>query len=145
MFWGLSTVFFCTATGMFTVVVQLVAFFIDAGFSPLTAATAFGVLGMMSAGSIMLSGILSDRFGYRQIVTVSFIGTASGMAILLLIPAYPSALLLALFVAVFGMCMGVRGPIVSSVCAQLLRRPARRHHLRQHLLDERARRRRSAR
>jgi MFS family permease len=118
VFWGLSMVFFFTATGMFAVVVQLVAFFIDAGYSPLTAATAFGVLGMMSAASIMLSGILSDRFGYRQIVTASFAGTASGMAILLLIPAYPSALLLALFVAVFGMCMGVRGPLVSSVCAK---------------------------
>jgi predicted MFS family arabinose efflux permease len=118
VFWGLAAVFFCTATGMFAVVVQLVAFFIDAGFSPLIAATAFGVLGMMSAGSIMLSGILSDRFGYRQVVTASFIGTASGMAILLLIPAYPSGILLALFVAVFGMCMGVRGPIVSSVCAK---------------------------
>jgi MFS family permease len=118
VFWGLATVFFCTATGMFAVVVQLVAFFIDAGYSPLTAATAFGVLGMMSAGSIMLSGILSDRFGYRQIVTVSFVGTATGMAILLLIPAHPSTMLLALFVAVFGVCMGVRGPIISSVCAK---------------------------
>jgi MFS family permease len=118
VFWGLSMVFLCTATGMFAVVVQLVAFLIDAGYSPLTAATAFGVLGMMSAASIMLSGILSDRFGYRQIVTASFIGTASGMAILLLIPEHPSTLLLALFVGVFGMCMGVRGPIVSSVCAK---------------------------
>ncbi|HEX6158286.1 MAG TPA: MFS transporter, partial [Burkholderiales bacterium] len=90
VFWGLSMVFLCTATGMFAVVVQLVAFLIDAGYSPLTAATAFGVLGMMSAGSIMLSGVLSDRFGYRQIVTASFIGTASGMAVLLLIPEYPS-------------------------------------------------------
>ena len=68
---------------MFSVVVQLVAFFIDAGFSPLTAATAFGVLGMLSAASIMASGILSDRFGYRQTVTASFIGTASGMCVLL--------------------------------------------------------------
>ena len=118
VFWGLATVFFCTATGMFAVVVQLVAFFIDAGYSPLTAATAFGVLGMMSAGSIMLSGILSDRFGYRQIVTISFVGTATGMAVLLLIPAHPSTMLLALFVAVFGLCMGVRGPIISSVCAK---------------------------
>jgi MFS family permease len=118
VFWGLSMVFFCTATGMFAVVVQLVAFFIDAGYSPLTAATAFGVLGMMSAGSIMLSGILSDRFGYRQIVTASFAGTASGMTILLVIPDYPSAALLVLFVAVFGVCMGMRGPLISSVCAK---------------------------
>ena len=89
---------------------------------------------MLSAGSIMGSGILSDRFGYRQIVTASFIGTGSGMAILLLIPAHPSGVLLALFVPVFGMCMGVRGPIVSSVCAQAFRRPARGDDLRQHLL-----------
>ena len=118
VFWGLAQIFFFTATGMFAVVVQLVAFFIDAGYSPLTAATAFGVLGMMSAGSIMLSGILSDRFGYRQIVTASFVGTATGMTILLAIPAYPSLALLVLFVAVFGMCMGVRGPLISSVCAK---------------------------
>ena len=50
VFWGLVQVFFCTATGMFSIVVQLVAFFVDAGFSPLAAATAFGVVGMLSAG-----------------------------------------------------------------------------------------------
>jgi MFS family permease len=118
VFWGLSQVFFCTATGMFLVVVQLVAFFIEVGFSPLTAATAYGTLGMMSAASIMLSGFFSDRFGYRQTVTASFAGTAAGMMLLLVITAAPSGALLVLFVAVFGLCMGVRGPIVSSVCAK---------------------------
>jgi len=82
---GLAQVFFCTAAAMFSVVVQLVAFFIDAGFSPLTAATAYGALGMI---------------------------------LLLFLEATPSAFLLMLFVPVFGLCMGVRGPIVSSVCAQ---------------------------
>ena len=115
VFWGLAQIFFFTAAGMFSIIVQLVAFLIEAGFSPLTAASAFGAIGMLSALSIMGSGFLSDRFGYRQTASVSFVGTASGMVLLLLITAWPSALLLALFVPVFGLCMGVRGPIVSSV------------------------------
>jgi len=116
VYWGLAQIFFCTATAMFSVVVQLVAFFVDAGFSPLTAATAYGALGMLSAASIMGSGFLSDRFGYRQTASVSFIGTAAGMVILLFLNA--SNFLLASFVVVFGLCMGVRGPIVSSVTAK---------------------------
>jgi MFS family permease len=118
-YWGLAQIFFCTATAMFSVIVQLVAFFVDAGFSPLTAASAYGALGMLSALSIMGSGFLSDRFGYRQTATASFLGTAIGMLILLLLTTHVSYVLLVLFVAFFGLCMGVRGPIVSSACARL--------------------------
>ncbi|MGH8740705.1 MAG: MFS transporter [Burkholderiales bacterium] len=123
VFWGLAAVFFCTATAMFSVVVQLVAFFVDAAFSPLTAATAYGLLGLLSALSVMASGFLSDRFGYRQTVTASFLGTAAGMAILLAMTFVPSAALLALFVGVFGLCMGTRGPIVSSISARTFAGP----------------------
>jgi len=118
VYWGLAQIFVCTAIAMFSVIVQLVAFFIEAGFSPFAAATAFGALGMLSAASIMGSGFLSERFGYRQTATASFIGTAAGMAILILITLWPSTLLLLLFVPIFGLCMGVRGPIVSSICAR---------------------------
>lgn len=123
VFWGLAGVFFCTAAAMFSVLVQLVAFFIDAGYSPLTAASAFGFLGLLSAISVMSSGLISDRFGYRQTVTASFAGTAVGMLILLLMTVSPSALLLPLFVGLFGLCMGTRGPIVSSVSARYFTGP----------------------
>ena len=123
VYWGLTTVFFFTAAGMFCVVAQLVAFFIDTGFSPLTAATAFGGIGMMSAISVMASGLLSERFGYRQTVTASFIGTASGMALLLLMSLAPLLWLLVIFVPVFGLCMGMRGPIISSVSAKYFSGP----------------------
>ena len=76
------------------------------------------MLGLLSAVSVTASGLLSDRFGYRQTATASFLGTASGMALLLLMTVMPSPLLLALFVPIFGLCLGVRGPIVSSVCAR---------------------------
>jgi len=123
VFWGLLQVFFFTAAGMFSIVVQLIAFFVDAGFSPLAAATAFGIVGLLSAASVMGSGIAADRFGYRQTVTASFAGTLSGMLVLVAITLTPSWLLLFLFVPLFGLCMGVRGPIVSSVSARYFAGP----------------------
>jgi MFS family permease len=123
VFWGLVQVFACTAAAMFSIVVQLVAFFVDAGFTPLTAATAFGVVGLLSAASVTGSGFAADRFGYRQTVTASFSGTAAGMLSLLAMTAYPSTALLVVFLAFFGLCMGVRGPIVSSVSARYFAGP----------------------
>jgi len=118
MYWALAQAFFCTSVAMFIILVQLVVFFIDAGFAALTAATAFGFVGMLSAMSVMGSGFLSDRFGVRQTVTASFMGTATGMLLLIVLAGTPSGALLVAFVLVFGLCMGVRGPIISSVCAK---------------------------
>jgi MFS family permease len=118
IYWGMMQAFFFTAIAMFAVLVQLVAFLVDAGFSPLTAATAFGFCGMLSAGSVMGSGFLTDRFGSRQTVSVSFVGTMAGMLLLLVLASYPSTPLLVAFVLVFGMSMGVRGPIISSICTR---------------------------
>lgn len=123
VYWGLTQVFFFTAAGMFAVLVQLVAFFIDAGFSPIAAASAYGAIGMMSAMSVMGSGFTSERFGYRQVISASFIGTFTGMALLLLIAVAPQVWLLVLFVPTFGLCMGVRGPLVSSVSTRYFAGP----------------------
>jgi MFS family permease len=124
VYWGLTQVFFFTAAGMFSVLVQLVAFLVDAGFTPLTAATAYGAVGLMSAASVMGSGFTSDRFGYRRVVNASFVGTATGMALLIVLAFAPHAWLLVLFVPTFGLCMGVRGPIVSSVSTRYFAGPS---------------------
>jgi len=118
MYWALAQAFFCTSVAMFVILVQLVVFLIDAGFPPLSAATAVGFVGMLSAMSVMGSGFLSDRFGVRQTVSTSFVGTATGMLLLIALATNPSGALLVGFVLVFGLCMGVRGPIISSVCAK---------------------------
>ena len=118
MYWALAQAFFCTSVAMFIILVQLVVFLIDAGFAPLTAATAVGFVGMLSAVSVMGSGFLSDRFGVRQTVTTSFLGTATGVLLLIVLSGTPSGVLLVAFVLVFGLCMGMRGPIISSVSAK---------------------------
>lgn len=117
-YWSLVQVFFFTATAMFAVLVQAVVYFIDLGFSPITAATAFGITGMLSVVSVSMSGLVAERYGYRNTVSVSFAGTAAGVAILAGMSVWPSGLLLAAFVLVFGLCMGVRGPIVSSIATR---------------------------
>jgi MFS family permease len=118
MYWALGQVFFFTAVGMFAITVQLVVFLIEAGFSPLAAATTFGIIGMLSSMSIMGSGPIAERFGILRTVMTSFAGTTTGMILLLGITAWPSVVLLAIFVPVFGLCQGTRGPIISSICAR---------------------------
>jgi MFS family permease len=101
--------------GMFVVMAQTVVFFIDVGFSPLVAATAFGFTGMLSVISVTASGVLSDRFGHRQTVTASYVGTSTGMLLLMVIAGHPALPLLVAYVLVFGLCQGMRGPIISSI------------------------------
>lgn len=118
LYWGLAQAFFFTAAGMYAILVQLVVFLIDAGFPPLTAATAFGITGMLSAASVMGSGFVAERFGVVRTVAVSYAGTVAGMLILIALTLWPLTLLLVLFVPAFGLCLGVRGPIISSICAR---------------------------
>jgi len=123
IYWAMAQAFFCTAAGMFIIIVQTVAFLIDVGFSPLTAATAFGFVGMLSVISVTGSGLLSDRFGMRQTISASFAGTATGIVILMALAGRALPALLAAYVIVFGLCQGVRGPIISSVCTRYFAGP----------------------
>jgi len=118
IYWGMVQAFFFTALGMFSVFIQLVAFLVASGFSTFTAAFAFGVCGMLSAGSVMGSGFLVERFGTLRTVTTAFAGSATGVTLLLLMSRHPSLPLLTAFVLIFGMSLGVRGPIISSMCTR---------------------------
>ncbi len=118
LYWGLATMFFFTATGMYAVLPQSVVYFVDSGMSPLTAATAYGITGMLSVASVSSSGLLAERFGYRRTVSLSFVGTAVGILALFALSFAPHFALMAAYVLVFGLCMGVRGPIISTICTR---------------------------
>jgi predicted MFS family arabinose efflux permease len=122
-FWLLVQVMFFTALGMYIVVVQSVAYLVDAGFSPLQAATAFGACGMLSVVGVSSSGWLSDRFSPRKATAVSFTGTALGIAALYAISFKPSEALLVAYVILFGVCQGARGPVVAGLSARLFSGP----------------------
>ena len=118
-FWGLVWVFFFTAMGMFTIMVQTVAYLVEQGFSPIVAATAFGFSSMLSVVGVVGTGAIADRIGPRRIVSLTFVGSIAGVFVLLLMTWFPVQGLLVAFVLTFGICQGARGPIVSSISTRL--------------------------
>jgi MFS family permease len=122
-FWLLVQVMFFTALGMYLVIVQSVAYFVDVGFTPLQAATAFGAAGMLSVVGVSTSGWFSDRFSPRKAATISFTGTALGIGVLYALTWRPSEALLVAYVLLFGICQGARGPVVAGLSARMFAGP----------------------
>jgi MFS family permease len=118
LFWGCVRVFFFTSMGMYVVLVQTVSYLIDLGIAPLAAASAFGVMGMLSVASVMSSGFLADRMGTRRTAMVSFAGTAIGISLFLALSWGPAPLLLGACIVIFGLCQGARGPLISALAAK---------------------------
>ena len=107
--------------GMYTVLVEVVAYLIDLGMAPITAASAFGVMGMLSVASVMSSGFLADRFGTRPTALASFIGTALGICLFFALSFHLSLATLAACIIVYGLCQGARGPLISALAAKRFR------------------------
>ena len=78
-YWQLVQVFAFTSIGMMSVLAQVVPFLVDIALTPLEAATAFGVAGLLSVFGIMASGWFADRIGYRATATTSFASSPGGM------------------------------------------------------------------
>ena len=112
-FWALTGVMFFTSLSTVTVSVQLVAGLVAAGFAPLFSATVFGVAGMASIVGMLGAGWFSERIGERPFATISYSASILGIGALALLESWPSMLLLAAFVLLFGTMQGSRGPLVA--------------------------------
>ncbi len=118
-FWGLFAVFFFTATAIYCITVQAVAYLVETGFTALEAATAFGFMGILSTAGMASAGWLADRIGTRRAVAVSFALTIAGMLMLMALRALPAGWLLGAGVFAFGLAAGSRGPVISTLAAAL--------------------------
>lgn len=118
-FWSLVWMFFFTSLGMFSVTVQTVVYLVERGFSPILAATVYGGTSMLSVVGILVTGVLADRYGPRRTVTATYAGSIAGICIMLVISWAARVEWLVAYVISFGLCMGARGPIISSMSARL--------------------------
>ncbi|MBU0724062.1 MAG: MFS transporter [Alphaproteobacteria bacterium] len=118
-FWGLFFVFFFTSFAAYSILPQAVAYLVELGFDPITAASAFGFTGLLSVVGMVSVGWLSDRFGRRLTVTLSYASSLTGIFCIIAVAWYPSLILVYGFVLFFGISQGARGPVVSTLAAVL--------------------------
>ena len=118
-FWALFLVYFMTSVAAYSVLPHSVAHLVEQGFSPLAAAGAFGMTGMLSTIGIIAIGWLSDRQGRRTAATLSYLSTILGITALIAIAWSPSLLLMYAFVVFFGLMQGARGPILVALIAKI--------------------------
>lgn len=123
-YWQIVQLFSFTSLSTYSVITQAVPFFVQGGLSPLEAATAFGAAGMLSIFGIMTAGWAGDRIGYRATVTITFMSTFVGIASMLVFSYAPLGWLVLGFSLFFGLAMGARGPVVSSLAARRFGGPA---------------------
>jgi MFS family permease len=120
-FWSLFAAFLFTGIGMYTIVVQCVAYFVEIGFTPLQAASAWGSTGILLPLGMLGIGWLDGVIGRRPAVILSYVVSLTGIVLLWLLGHFPSYWLLAVSVLCFGSTLGSRGPLISSIALRLFR------------------------
>jgi MFS family permease len=118
-FWCFAAAFFCTPISNMLVQTHQVAHLVGAGIDPHWAATAFGVVGLLSAVGRVVLGALSDRVGRVPVALLSYATTAAGTLALMFVRPDGSAWFLYAFILLFGLTLGARGPIISALAADV--------------------------
>jgi MFS family permease len=118
-FWWLFAAYFTTPLAVFPVATHSVAFAVDMGFSAMTAAWAFGAMGLLSTIGRVGFGLAADRVGGPLAATLSFVCTAGGALALLALQAWAHGAWLAAFAVLFGLGFGARGPIITAMATDL--------------------------
>jgi MFS family permease len=82
--WQLNGGYFVCGMTVAIFSVHLIPFATDRGFSPQTAAKAFGLMAIVSVVGSLLSGVLSDRVGRKTVLALAYLVRAVAFALLLL-------------------------------------------------------------
>jgi MFS family permease len=119
VFWAMFFIYFMTSMAIFGVSIQSVAYLVERGFDNLEAAGAFGAAGMLSFAGMFLTGAAADRYGRSLVATISYVLTIVGVCGLALLQLFPEKYLVLAWVIPYGLSMGARGPIITTLQATL--------------------------
>jgi MFS family permease len=120
-FWCFAAAFFFTPVSNFMVTTHQVAHLVAAGIDARWAATAFGVVGLLSAFGRAAFGTLSDRWGRVPAALASYVATALGTLALMRVGPGATGWPVYAFVGLFGLTLGARGPIIAALAADTYR------------------------
>ncbi|MEQ1614721.1 MAG: MFS transporter [Hyphomicrobiaceae bacterium] len=120
-FWGLFGAYFATSVASYAVAPQMVAYLVEQGYDRLLAASAFGMTGACSVIGIISMGAISDRIGRRRAALISYVMSIAGVMALILVAQLSAFWPVYLFILLFGLMQGVRGPIILALVATVFR------------------------
>lgn len=118
-FWGLFSVFFFTAIGVYAVSVQAVAYMVEIGYAPLQAASAWGFVGLLAPVGMLGFGALDSVIGRRASVGLTYALTIGSIVALWALGLSRHPAILVVFIVSLGLTYGSRGPLVSAMAARL--------------------------
>jgi MFS family permease len=96
--------------------VHLIPFATDRGFSPATAAKAFGFMATLSVVGSLLSGLVSDRVGRKNVLALAYLIRGVAFTILLL---WPHELALYIFAVLGGLSWLATPPSVTALTGEI--------------------------
>ena len=121
--WLLALARFLGQAGRFLIQVHLVAFLAVAGYDPLLAASAIGVMGLVNLVSRPVMGALSDAIGRELVLTLGYFLHMLAVMVIMLVGDGDRLWPLLIFVGLSGFCDGIGGLVTSAKVADLF--PAR--------------------
>ncbi len=107
-FWALMAVGLTALGPVRSLTVHQIAYMESAGFTRATAATVVGFGGLLTSGSFIVMGWISDRYGRAAAFTLGACGLLGAVGALALLPAAGSLALLSLYALFFAMGEGSR-------------------------------------
>ena len=119
VFWGFFFIFGFTAVGIFGISLQVVAYLVSVGFTEVQAALSFGIAGILNFVGMVMTGLAADRWPRHIVASVSYILSFIAIISLALMQLYTSSIFLILFVLGFGLSAGARGPIITTLMAEI--------------------------
>jgi MFS family permease len=114
--WQLNGGYFVCGMTVSLFAVHLIPFATDRGFPPDTAAKAFGLMAMVSVAGSLLSGVLSDRIGRKNVLGLAYLARAGAFALLLL---WHDELALYAFAALGGLSWLATPPSVMALTGEI--------------------------
>ena len=118
-FWGFFFIFCFTAIGIFGISLHVVAYLVFVGFSEVEAAFSFGIAGILNFAGMVLTGLAADRYPRHLVATVSYALSFMAIFSLAFMQINSSIIFLVLFIIGFGLSAGARGPIITTLMAEI--------------------------
>ena len=118
-FWGFFFIFCFTAVGIFGISLHVVAYLVYVGLSEVQAAFSFGIAGMLNFVGMVLTGLAADKWPRHIVASVSYLLSFIAIFSLALMQLYPSIIFLIIFILGFGLSAGARGPIITTLMAEI--------------------------